>query len=201
MVPGDSIALGVGKVTLIYGKGNWSELSDSENNNAISIAAKYEYDGKSILFTGDTVGRRLNDVDSACKDAEFDMVQLYQQGLVNLKTDVLIAAHHGANNANSSCFINAAKPLYVIFSAGHKHGHPSTKTVNRFVAQGISLQQIYRTDLNDAEQDNLNDWEDQRLENCVDVSGDDDIEIRLIKGQALPLVGYRNDGNPGQCKS
>jgi len=199
--PGEVIHLGDSHVTLVYGKGTWTGLSQSENNNAISIVAKYEYDGKSVLFTGDTVGRRLTDSDDACKDAEKEMVKLHLEGTVNLNSDVVIVPHHGANNGSSKCFINAVKPSFVIYPAGHEHGHPTTKAHNRYLAAGIKPENILRTDLNDAESDSDYDFEDPQVVNCIDEKGDDDIEITFVKNKNEPLVSYRIDGVDGRCSN
>jgi hypothetical protein len=51
-----------------------SRSTASERRNAISVVVRLEYRGRSILFTGDTVGRRLDDADDACSDAEKIMV-------------------------------------------------------------------------------------------------------------------------------
>lgn len=63
--------IGPAKVTFIAGWHEWTEtsLSESELRNAISIVARLEFEGGSILFTGDTIGRRLDDQNEACKDA------------------------------------------------------------------------------------------------------------------------------------
>jgi competence protein ComEC len=66
LIPGTTIQIGEATVTLIYGKEEWTNLSSSENNNAVSIVAKYELNNHSILFTGDTIGRRLNDHKDSC---------------------------------------------------------------------------------------------------------------------------------------
>src|SRR5690606_35322688 len=43
-----------------------------------------------------------------------------------LKTDLLIAAHHGSNTSSTRAFLTAAKPQLVLVSAGFKNqfGHP-----------------------------------------------------------------------------
>ena len=69
---GTEFALGDATVTFVAGWPNWpdSQLSPSARRNAISIVVGLEYRGHSVLFTGDTVGRRTDDLPNACKDAE-----------------------------------------------------------------------------------------------------------------------------------
>ena len=91
-------------MTLVAGWPRWDGPgpTPSERLNAISIVVRLEYRGRSILFTGDTVRRRLDDDDDACKDAEQVMVERHGAGQVLLKSDVLIASHHGANNDSAT---------------------------------------------------------------------------------------------------
>lgn len=179
------------KVTLIYGKGKWDgePLNKAESHNAISIVAKLEFANRAVLFTGDTVGRHLHDPEDVCRAAEKDMV--LNQVKLPLKSDILIAPHHGANNASSDCFIQAVSPKYVIFPAGHKYGHPALATKLRFEKFGILNENIFRTDLNDIESDSPFDWEDLTKPGCKDQSGDDDIEIKILSSGEIN-VNYSN---------
>jgi len=108
-LPGMKLELGAAAVTLVAGWADWTEPgpTESERRNALSIVVRLDYKGRSVLLTGDTVGRRLTDPDTACKDAEKAMVDNHQAGRVSLKADVMIAPHHGGNNGSSRCFIQA----------------------------------------------------------------------------------------------
>jgi competence protein ComEC len=66
--------------------------------------------------------------------------------VVSLKADVLIAPHHAGNNGSSTCFMQAVDPQFVIFSAGHDHGHPSRGAAGRYLAHGILEPNLFRTD-------------------------------------------------------
>lgn len=200
--PGATLKYGDVTLTFLSGSGQWtqSRLSKSESRNAISIVVKLEYDGKSILFTGDTIGRRLSDSNDACKDAEQLMVKNHHRG-ISLRSTILIAPHHGGNNGSSTCFLQAVNPEYVIFPAGHKHGHPSQATVDRILKYtSVTPENIYRTDLNDRESKTNKDWEDDSIPGCYDLPGDDDIEISLTKGIKKPTVKYRDDNDLALCK-
>lgn len=179
LVPGTTLALGEATLTLIAGWGQWTESGPtaSEKLNAISIVVKLEYRGRSVLFTGDTVGRRLNDPDNACKDAEHVMVSRHHAGDVSLKSDVLIAPHHGGNNGSSASFIKAVDPLYVVFPAGHGHNHPSNGAAQRYITRGVPLDRILRTDRGDDE--GGYEWNVGAVPGCQDRPGDDDVEIAI----------------------
>jgi beta-lactamase superfamily II metal-dependent hydrolase len=201
--PGTELNLGKAVLTFVYGMHEWTatNLEQSEQRNAISNIMKLTFHGESILFAGDTVGRRRDDPDSACKDAEKDMVD--NNAKVSLKSDVLIAPHHGANNASSTCFIEAVNPKYVIFSAGHvpKYQHPTSAAAERYLKAGVKVENIFRTDLGDDEPVPTNkphEWKHGSISGCKDQPGDDDIEI-LLAADKPPVVRYRDDGGYGSC--
>jgi hypothetical protein len=76
LAPGTEFNLGDATVTFVFGASTWDRtlseerLCASEQDNAVSITVRVSYGGQSILLTGDTIGRRLDDDDTACKDAE-----------------------------------------------------------------------------------------------------------------------------------
>ena len=187
--PGTQIPLGVGTVTLVAGWHEWlpGGLNKSESRNVISIVVRLKFEGSSVLFTGDSIGRRLGDEDGACKDAEEFMVA--NSALVPLLSNVVIAAHHGANNSSSSCFVeavfgpadNRVVPRFVVFSAGHQHGHPTLDAAQRWqTVGGVSERFMFRTDRGDTERSKFH-WDDSEapMPNCEDGLGDDSIEIVL----------------------
>lgn len=108
-----------------------------------------------------------------------------------LESTILIAAHHGADNASSTCFIEAVKPKTVVFSAGSHDtfGHPSRNVVARF-NELENAPDYFRTDFGDDE-DHESHWEDSStIPNCSDKSGDDDVLITLPDDGSSPTVHY-----------
>ena len=195
--PGTDFALGPARVSFLTGWHVWDDslsnrtLSTSERRNAISIVVRLEYAGRSILLAGDTVGRSIDAPSDTCGDAERFMVERHGQAL---KSDVLIAGHHGADNASSTCFIEAVAPEFVIFSAGNDHKHPRQATAERFLTAGVPLQNMFRTDRGDDE--GGDEWDEGRIDGCRDGRGDDDIEIRLPVNLAQNVsVAYRETAN------
>lgn len=189
LIPGTSIDLGSASLTLVAGWPEWtaSGPTASERRNAISIVARLDFNNRSILFTGDTVGRRKTDNDAACKDAEKVMVDRASQ--VPIKSDVITAPHHGGNNGNAKCFIEQVDPEFVIFSAGNKHDHPTSSAAQRYIDHGVSLTKMFRTDRGDDE--GGSEWPHGSVAGCADGRGDDDIDV-VIRADGTIEVDYRN---------
>lgn len=159
--------------------------SQSKNNNAISIVVKASFAGRSILFVGDAVGR-TNDGSKDCWATEKFMVE--NSGTVPINAEVLIAPHHGANNASSDCFIEKVNPTWVVFSAGHDHAHPRAEAVQRYLDHDVSVENIFRTDLGDNE--GGKEWSHGNTSQ-EDGIGDDDVEI-IIESSGSVTVQYVN---------
>ena len=213
---GTEFKLGEATVTFIAGWPGWEELKmelkeykeagkiekvgDSVKRNAVSIVVRLEFRNRSVLFTGDTVGRMLKDKNNACKFAEMIMVKSAE--VIPIKSDVMIAPHHGADNGSSSCFIKAVQPKFVVFSAGSKYRHPSIATADRYITSGVTKTNMFRTDLGDHEEDEKKmpktDWGYKRVKGCKDKSGDDDINIVLSSsGEASVAYRCRNNRKKG----
>ena len=184
LTPGEQLRLGDAVVTLVAGWGDWTAAGPtaSEKRNAISIVVRLDYGESSVLYAGDTVGRRRDDPDSACKDAELIMVQNHDTNSVSIDADVIIAPHHGGNNGSSTCFIQRVSPRIVVFSAGHDHEHPTAAAAQRYLNQGVHRDSIFRTDRGDDEP-GLFEWKQGRVPGCSARRGFSDVEI------ALPRTG------------
>jgi competence protein ComEC len=202
---GTRFALGDAVVMFVAGWSDATEIYDqdpsldgdghkAERYNGISIVMRLEYAGKSILLTGDTLGRiegRRKD-DTLCQYAERKMVE--NSAAVPLKSDILIGQHHGSDDSSSNCFIRAVDPRWVIFSAGHEYKHPRQSAADRFLSHGVDKDRMLRTDRGDNEggRGRGKEWRYGGLRRCVDRPGDDDIEIKLSADPDIdPVVGYR----------
>ncbi|NKB82788.1 MAG: MBL fold metallo-hydrolase [Nitrospirales bacterium] len=195
LIPGTTIQVGEAEVVLVAGWKAWTDPGPpaAEKHNAMSIVVRLLYHGQSVLFTGDTIGRRLSDPPDACKDAEARMVQ--NSADVPLQADVLIAPHHGGNNGSSTCFIRAVNPTFVIFSAGHRYHHPSHEAAQRYLDHGLPVSHLFRTDRGDDE--GGAEWSHGRVAGCRDARGDDDVEI-LLRSTLPPVVQYQRPST-GTC--
>jgi beta-lactamase superfamily II metal-dependent hydrolase len=190
---GHTFTLGDAAATFVCGfsepPADWEITSEGERMNAGSIVMRLTYMGKSVLFTGDAVGRHLDDPADACIDAEKLMVD--GAGSVPIDSDVLVAPHHGADNGSSTAFIQAVTPRWVVFSAGHDYDHPRAATAQRYLSCGVSAGRMYRTDRGDDESaDGDREWKRGRKSGMKDPKGDDDVEIR-IKDNGKVSVKYR----------
>lgn len=110
--------------THIVGNGNIIlKLSDSEDSNVDSIVLKIENGAASTILTGDAIGvttQRIINNYFDCPDF--------------LKTNVLLASHHGSatHESNNLSWIQATQPEFVIVSNGLLHGHPHEDAYNNF---------------------------------------------------------------------
>ena len=156
----------------------------SRRRNAISIVAKLEYRGSSVLFTGDAVGlpegKGLSDdaLRECCIATERSLVGLHDSGTISLRSDILIAPHHGSANGSCLDFIQRVNPDRVVFPAGHKYGHPARSTAERYRLAGVHKCDMLRTDRGDDEGEN--EWlGPARMRGDKDPISDDDILITL----------------------
>lgn len=169
-----------------YGHNHYGLSGDSNARNAVSIAVKIMYDRKAVLITGDAKGRDRDTDKYSCEYAEAEMVD--HNGIRPLKSNILIAGHHGANDTTSRCFLAKVKPEYVVYSAGSKYGHPRKLNAARVLKSGVKEENIYRTDRGDNEAPDRLEWK-QADSSCKDGKGDDTVLITLEKGKK-PVLEY-----------
>lgn len=196
--PGATYRLGDTFITMVSGfyapPEDWGidgGAEGSEFRNAGSIVMRLEFKGKAIIFGGDAVGRHIDSPDDALIASEKFMVE--NSSVIKIDSDVLIAPHHGADNASSNAFIQAVSPEWVVFAAGHKHGHPGVAAINRYLSNGVKQENLFRTDLGDDESQEWGnkEWDHGRVSGQSDPSGDDDVDI-LIRPTGEVLIEYRN---------
>jgi len=191
LVPGEMLNLGVASIQAVRGYNRWPHdkglLSPAELRNVISIVLRLTFQDRSILYTGDTVGRDMHlDEPDQCKYAEKLMVD--EAANVPIDADVIIAPHHGSDTSGSTCFLNAVDAEFAIFSAGHDYEHPRKGAVERYVATGMDESKVFRTDRGDDEDGDESPL--QRVAGCTDSIGDDDVEI-VIRQNGDIEVEYR----------
>ncbi|MEQ6121595.1 MBL fold metallo-hydrolase [Reichenbachiella sp. MALMAid0571] len=188
------------RLTFVSGFGKLPEYWDlgsdhSKANNGVSIVLRLDYYDMSVLLTGDAVG--LDDCKTNCDcPAECIATERFMLDSARnlLDVDVLIAAHHGAYNANCSDFIEATSPEYVAFSAGGMYRHPRKLTVDRFIEFGVDEQHIFRTDKGKKQKDGSKDCADEwdgwdSTDTGSDDSLDDHIKIQMSNRGRL-IVDY-----------
>lgn len=95
------------------GRGRWP-------SNAMSCVLRVEAaDGTSAVLTGDV---------DAPREARMALTR------PDLRTDLLLAPHHGSRSASSPLLLNAWQPSVVIVQAGfmNRFGHPATEVLQRY---------------------------------------------------------------------
>lgn len=192
---GPTFQFGDVSVTMVCGFGDlppdWDLNTPAEKNNAPSIVIRLAYKGKTILFSGDAVGRHIDGPPDQLIATERFMVE--HRETMPIDSDVLIAPHHGGDNASARAFIAAVKPTYVVFSAGHEFEHPRGVTAKRYLDAGIPAKRILRTDWGDDEGDN--EWAEGRVAGQTDKPGDDDVDI-IIHADGTVAVDYHDPQHP-----
>jgi beta-lactamase superfamily II metal-dependent hydrolase len=186
IVPGNNFSVGNAKFTFLCGFGKplpgWGLIDRGEKLNAVSIVMKLDYAGNSVLFCGDAVGRHKTDTSAKALIATEQF--LVQRAAPYLKSTIVIAPHHGANNGSSTAFINLVRPEKVIFSSGHKYHHPTTRTAKRYLRY-LTNSSIFRTDRGDDE--GGEEWNYLRVNGTTDPYDDDTIQIILKKDQTYSV--------------
>jgi len=103
---------------------------DYLNINNTSIVVKIEYQGKSILLTGDML-----------IEAEQDLID----SGVNLSSDILKIGHHGNSDSSLANFINAVNPNYAIITCDSTiMMSPDMMVLYRLLTHNV---QVLRTDI------------------------------------------------------
>jgi competence protein ComEC len=102
-------------------KRTWSNF----NNNSLVI--KVKFGSKSFLFPGDIM----------CK-AEKELVAIAGN---DLKSNILIAPHHGSKTSNSDLFIDSVNPKTVIFSSGWRNSYrfPHPSVLKKYRQRGCRI--------------------------------------------------------------
>ncbi|WP_419831619.1 DNA internalization-related competence protein ComEC/Rec2 [Endozoicomonas atrinae] len=99
---------------------------DYKRSNDASCVLKVTAGQDSLLLPGDISGRVEK--------------RLIEEG-AELKSSVLVAAHHGSRFSSDSGFLSAVQPSAVIFSSGfaNRFGHPAAETMARAQNSGAKI--------------------------------------------------------------
>ena len=135
---------------------NYEDVTIKDNNR--SCVLKVTSRSGSLLLTGDIE-----------KNAEMTLYNEYSE---KLKSDVIIAPHHGSKTSSSEDFVAAVAPSVSIFTSGYlnRFKHPAPVTVARYQAANSKM---YRSDYDGALQ----------LNYVVDLVGK--AEIKVLRWRKL----------------
>ncbi len=133
-----SFEIGGVQVRILYPPEDFLEKKERESwrdHNANSMVIQLKMGEFSCLFTGDIRAR-----------SETELIALKDD---DLKSNILIAPHHGSKTSSTPKFIDSVKPETVIFCSGwnNRFNLPNEQVVNRYQQRDI---QIFRTDQNGA---------------------------------------------------
>ncbi|MCM1512381.1 MAG: DNA internalization-related competence protein ComEC/Rec2 [Oxalobacter formigenes] len=100
-------------------------------SNALSCVLKVTAGNYSLLLPGDITAR--------------EEAGLLARRYETLKSDILLAPHHGSNTSSSLPFLMVADPVIAIFQSGYlnRYGHPDKTVYSRYGILGIHR---FRTD-------------------------------------------------------
>ncbi len=94
---------------------------ETSDPNETSLVLRLEYDGYSILLTGDIT-----------RDVESELLQLYDADTLDI--DVLKIAHHTSNGSTSAEFLKATTPILAVASVTqYSYNWPGASTVSRLM--------------------------------------------------------------------
>jgi len=95
--------------------------------NGLSCVVRVGTSGRSALLAGDIE-----------RDQEAALVAGQAAAL---RSDVLIAPHHGSRTSSTAAFLDAAQPATAVFQAGYRSrfGHPAPDVVARYRERGIEV--------------------------------------------------------------
>lgn len=112
-----------------------SDHNGSYNLNNNSLVFRLVFNDFSMLFPGDILKQREED--------------LSKQDHIHLKSQVILAPHHGSSSSSTKVFLEKVKPESVLIACGwnNKYGFPDEKVVNRYKSMGA---RIFQTDANGA---------------------------------------------------
>ena len=96
-------------------------------SNAMSCVLRVSGGGRSILLGGDI-------------EKEQEALLVAAQGSA-LRSDVLVAPHHGSRTSSSARFLDAVQPTVGVFQAGYRNrfGHPAADVLARYRERGAAI--------------------------------------------------------------
>ena len=103
------------------------DYARSLKSNAMSCVLRVSGGGRSALLTGDI-------------EREQEAALVASAGAA-LRSDVLVAPHHGSRTSSSAPFLDAVRPSVAVFQAGYRNrfGHPAADVLDRYRARGVRI--------------------------------------------------------------
>ncbi|MFH2134904.1 MAG: DNA internalization-related competence protein ComEC/Rec2 [Pseudomonadota bacterium] len=137
---------------------NDSRLSGKQNIGSCHDGMRWDWDGVhfEVLHPPEAASAKRHDNDQSCVlrigagehhilltgDIErISEERLFQLHTDKLKSDLLVAPHHGSRSSSSPSFVAAVAPQHVVFTAGYRNRfhHPHPEVSGRYVKQGSRI--------------------------------------------------------------
>lgn len=123
----------------------YKKISTAQQKNNVSPMMLLEFNGRKILFTGDSD-----------EDAEDNFIQNVNEGLFDNgfdgDVDVLKVAHHGGRESTKQELLDLIKPEYAMISCGENtYGHPRPETLEKLRDINAKVYCTYRKYSTDAD--------------------------------------------------
>jgi competence protein ComEC len=117
--------------------------------NENSVVVRFDLGTQRLLFMGDAEASPQRDPPSVPPRPDFAEGMLLACCAAAVRSDLLVAAHHGSMSSNRALFLNAVGAHVFVISSGPKvYGHvtlPDAAVVDEFKSRGS----VWRTDLDD----------------------------------------------------
>lgn len=118
-----------------------NSIENEEDENKSSLIVRVNYQGLSVLMTGD-IGF----------DGEMDFLDFYDtkngKAKSDVRTDILKIGHHGSKYSTSDQFLESIDPKIAVFQVGKNNfGHPNEGVIEKCKNSGIM---VYRNDTSGA---------------------------------------------------
>ncbi|HEY9594639.1 MAG TPA: hypothetical protein VHE79_09185 [Spirochaetia bacterium] len=99
---------------------------DATSSNNASIVVRVEAGGLSVLFSGD------------CEASRWESICRYFGEGGTLRSDILVAPHHGSRDAISEEALRCIQPRHIAISAGrdNSYGHPHEEALHLYARYG-----------------------------------------------------------------
>ncbi|HLE92986.1 MAG TPA: hypothetical protein VI543_00190, partial [Sulfuricaulis sp.] len=113
---------------------NWDEV-EFTMMNPITIGSSRANNDSCVLQIRSQYGIVLLPADIEARAER----QLIARWGARLRSDVLVAPHHGSKTSSTPEFIDAVAPRFVLFPVGYRnrHRHPNVTVVRRYMERGV----------------------------------------------------------------
>lgn len=109
-------------------KNHESLTSKQRNDNSCVIKVTHKASQTSILFSGDITYK-----------VERQLVAKHYQGVIDLKSDIMLSPHHGSGYSSTLPYLYAVKPNLVIHDTGYNNrfGFPKASVIKRYARYNV----------------------------------------------------------------